>query len=294
MKKKLFILFVIALLINCSDETDVLGTEILPGSTSTQKINHDGLERQYLIYIPNSYNGQSKLPLMINFHGFGGEVNDHLAYTDMRSLADSENFILIYPQGSELGGYSHWNAALNGGDNKSTVDDLGFVEALINLHSDIVNLKRVNAVGYSNGGMMSYALACYKSNLIAAIGSVSGSMLQTDCTPSHSIPLIKLHGTSDSVISYDGNSYYSSVESILGFWINFNKTSTSPVFETVDDNGTTIQKHLYDGGTNESSIEHYKILNGSHVWFDINFEGNNTNELIWNFVSKHDINGLRK
>jgi|TARA_B110000211_G_scaffold128760_1_gene147930 polyhydroxybutyrate depolymerase len=292
--KKILILFVIALLINCSDETDVLGTEILPGSTSTQKINHDGLERQYLIYIPNSYNGQSKLPLMINFHGFGGEVNDHLAYTDMRSLADSENFILIYPQGSELGGYSHWNAALNGGDNKSTVDDLGFVEALINLHSDIVNLKRVYAVGYSNGGMMSYALACYKSNLIAAIGSVSGSMLQTDCTPSHSIPLIKLHGTSDSVISYDGNSYYSSVESILGFWINFNKTSTSPVFETVDDNGTTIQKHLYDGGTNESSIEHYKILNGSHVWFDINFEGNNTNELIWNFVSKHDINGLRK
>ena len=292
--KKILILFVIALLINCSDETDVLGTEILPGYTSTQKINHDGLERQYLIYIPNSYNGQSKLPLMINFHGFGGEVNDHLAYTDMRSLADSENFILIYPQGSELGGYSHWNAALNGGDNKSTVDDLGFVEALINLHSDIVNLKRVYAVGYSNGGMMSYALACYKSNLIAAIGSVSGSMLQTDCTPSHSIPLIKLHGTSDSVISYDGNSYYSSVESILGFWINFNKTSTSPVFETVDDNGTTIQKHLYDGGTNESSIEHYKILNGSHVWFDINFEGNNTNELIWNFVSKHDINGLRK
>ena len=291
--KKIFILFVIALLINCSDETDVLGTEILPGSTSTQKINHDGLERQYLIYIPNSYNGQSKLPLMINFHGFGGEVNDHLAYTDMRSLADSENFILIYPQGSELGGYSHWNAALNRGDNKSTVDDLGFVEALINLHSDIVNLKRVYAVGYSNGGMMSYALACYKSNLIAAIGSVSGSMLQTDCTPSHSIPLIKLHGTSDSVISYDRNSYYSSVESILGFWINFNKTSTSPVFETVDDNGTTIQKHLYDGGTNESSIEHYKILNGSHVWFDINFEGNNTNELIWNFVSKYDINGLR-
>ena len=291
--KKIFILFVIALLINCSDETDVLGTEILPGSTSTQKINHDGLERQYLIYIPNSYNGQSKLPLMINFHGFGGEVNDHLAYTDMRSLADSENFILIYPQGSELGGYSHWNAALNGGDNKSTVDDLGFVEALINLHSDIVNLKRVYAVGYSNGGMMSYALACYKSNLIAAIGSVSGSMLQTDCTPSHSIPLIKLHGTSDSVISYDGYSYHSSVESILGFWINFNKTSTSPVFETVDDNGTTIQKHLYDGGTNESSIEHYKILNGSHVWFDINFEGNNTNELIWNFVSKYDINGLR-
>ena len=50
----------------------------------------------------------------------------------MRSLADSEDFILVYPQGSDLGGSPHWNAALNGGDNKSNTDDLGFVEAIIN------------------------------------------------------------------------------------------------------------------------------------------------------------------
>ena len=202
------------------------GTEILPGTTSTQTINHDGLERQYLMYVPNSFAGQSKFPMMINFHGYGGNASEHMAYADMRSLADSENFILIYPQGSELDGFPHWNAALNGGDNKSSVDDLGFIEALINSHSDIVNLKRVYAVGYSNGGMMSYALACYKSYLIAAIGSVSGSMLQTDCTPSHSIPLIKLHGTTTDY--YDGSEDYNSVESVLDFWINFNKTSTSP------------------------------------------------------------------
>ena len=99
----------------------------------------------------------------------------------MRSTADSENFILVYPQGSDLDGSSHWNAALNGGDNKSDVDDLGFIDALINKLSseNLIDLKRVYAVGYSNGGMMSYALGCYKSNLIAAIGSVSGYMLQS-------------------------------------------------------------------------------------------------------------------
>ena len=158
----------------------------------------------------------------------------------------------------------------------------------------MVDLKRVYAVGFSNGGMMSYALGCYKSNLIAAIGSISGSMLQNDCIPSHSIPLIKLHGTSDSVISYDGVGDYNSVESTLNFWINFNKTNTNPVFKSIVDNGSTIEKYFYGEGTNDVSIEHYKIVNGSHVWFDINFEENNTNELIWNFVSKHDINGLRK
>ena len=292
--KKILIFLLFTLFVNCSDNTDVSGTEILPGTTSTQTINHDGLERQYLIYVPNSYDIQSKFPLMINFHGYGGLANDHMAYTDMRSLADSKNFILIYPQGSELDGYSHWNAAINGGDNKSSADDLGFIETIINTHSEILDLKRVYAFGFSNGGMMSYALGCYKSNLIAAIGSVSGSMLQTDCTPSHPIPLIKLHGTSDVTLPYDGNSDgVISVQNTLDFWINFNKTSSNPEMKSVNDNGTVVEKYLYESGTNDVSIEHYKIINGGHVWFNKNFEGNNTNELIWNFVSKYDINGLR-
>jgi polyhydroxybutyrate depolymerase len=212
----------------------------------------------------------------------------------MRSLADSKNFILIYPQGSELDGYSHWNAAINGGDNKSSVDDLGFIEALINFLSiEYVDSKRVYAFGYSNGGMMSYALACYKSNVIAAIGSVSGSMLQNEeCTPSHSVPLINFHGTSDSVISYDGEGDYNSIESTLNFWTNFNKTNTSPTFKSINDSGKTIEYYSYKNESNQIAVDHYKIINGEHVWFDINFEENNTNELIWNFVSKYDINGL--
>ena len=57
----------------------------------------------------------------------------------------------------------------------------------------------------------------------------------------------------------------------------------------MNDNGKKIEKFQYDQGTNDVSIEHYKIINGGHVWFNNNFEGNNTNEEIWNFVSKYDI-----
>ena len=290
---KKILLFIIPFIITCSNETNSESSEINKG-LSTQTIKHDGEERQYLIYIPNSYDSNSKLPLMINFHGFGGEVNEYIKYTDMRSLADSKNFILVYPQGTKLGGFSHWNAALNGGDNKSNVDDLGFIEALINFLSiEHVDSKRVYAFGFSNGGMMSYALACYKSNMIAAIGSISGSMLQTECTPTHSVPLINFHGTSDSVISYDGIGDYNSIESTLNFWINFNKTNTTPTFKSINDNGKTIEFYSYKNESDQIAVDHYKIINGQHVWFDINFEGNNTNELIWNFVSKYDINGLR-
>tara|TARA_X000000368_G_C23051654_1_gene721707 strand:+ start:1924 stop:2805 length:882 start_codon:yes stop_codon:yes gene_type:complete len=290
---KKLLLFIIPFFITCSTES-VSDSSLINKGLSSQTINHDGLERQYLIYIPNSYDGNSKLPLMINFHGFGGEVNEYINYTDMRSLADSKNFILVYPQGTKLGGFPHWNAALKGGDNKSDADDLGFIEALINFLSiEYVDSKRVYAFGYSNGGMMSYALACYKSNVIAAIGSISGSMLQNEeCTPSHSVPLINFHGTSDSVISYDGTGDYNSIESTLNFWINFNKTNTSPTFKSINDSGKTIEYYSYKNESNQIAVDHYKIINGEHVWFDINFEENNTNELIWNFVSKYDINGL--
>ena len=256
-----------------------------------ETITHNGLERKYIIYTPQGYDGTSKLPLLLNFHGFSGLVGEYMSYTNMTPIADSENFILVYPQGSDLDGSSHWNAALNGGDNKSEVDDLGFIEALINKLSseNLIDTNRVYAVGYSNGGMMSYALACYKSNLISAIGSVSGYMLQTECTPSHSIPLIKFHGTTDY---YDGGGVYNSVDSVLNFWVNFNNTDLDPIINNIDDNGTSIVSYKYKNGDNNVSVEHYKIIGGEHVWFNNDFNGKNTGQLIWDFLSQYDINGL--
>ena len=93
----------------------------------------------------------------------------------MRSLADSENFILVYPQGTLLDGNPHWNAGLESDTNKSDADDFGFVEALIGEISSNYRIDpaRVYSCGYSNGAFFTYALACYHSNKIAAIGSVA-------------------------------------------------------------------------------------------------------------------------
>ena len=293
--KNILVILLLTLFISCSnDEFEKDGYDKDGNSYDgpIETITHNGLERKYIIYTPQGYDGNSKLPLLLNFHGFGGQAGDYMSYSNMRSTADSENFILVYPQGTDLDGSPHWNAALNGGDNKSDVDDLGFIEALINKLSseNLIDLKRVYAVGYSNGGMMSYALACYKSGLISAIGSVSGYMLQTECSPSHSIPLIKLHGTTDY---YDGGGVYNSVESVLNFWVNFNNTDTNPIISNINDNGTSITIYKYENGDNSVSVEHYKIIGGEHVWFNNDFDGKNTGQLIWDFVSKYDIDGLR-
>lgn len=260
-----------------------------------QKIMHNGETRQYLSYIPASYDGSNPAPLMMNFHGFGGSASEFMNEADMRSLAESDTFILVYPQGSCLDGAAHWNPCPVGGDNKSTADDIGFVESMINEISAQYNVdgERMYAAGYSNGGMMAYGLAHYTSERIAAVASVSGAML--DCTGalSHPMPVLHLHGTSDGVLPYDENSYYSSVQSTLDYWIQFNKTLTTPTITSDNRGGMTIEHFVYDQGEHGVAVEHYKYLDGDHVWFTSTFQGQTTAELVWKFVSKFDINGLR-
>jgi len=228
---------------------------------------------------------------MLNFHGFGGSASDYMQEADMRSLAEVDTFILVYPQGSCLDGSSHWNPCPTGGDNKSTADDVGFVESVISEISSQYNvdMERIYAAGYSNGGMMAYGLANYKSDLIAAVASVSGTML--DCTGStnHPMPVVHLHGTSDGVVSYNGSTDWNSVQSTLDHWINFNNTDLTPTI-TSDNN---IERYVYAQGDSSVSVEHYKFIGGEHVWFSATFQDQNTSELVWNFVSRYDINGLR-
>ena len=247
------------------------------------------------MYIPDSYDGVSTIPLVLNFHGFGESASDFMNSADMRTVSESNTFILVYPQGSCLNGSSHWNACPIGGDNKSDSDDFGFVESIISEISSQYNfdLERVYAAGYSNGGMMAYGLANYKSDLIAAVASVSGVMLDCIGSTSHPMPVVHLHGTSDNVIPFNGGNGWYSVQKTLDHWINFNNTTSTPTVSIDGSEGITIEHYVYDEGNNSVFVEHYKYIGGNHVWFSSTFQGLNTSELIWNFMSRYDINGLR-
>ena len=264
-------------------------------NTNAQTLVHDGLNREYIIYVPNSYNGTSAVPLLLNFHGFGGSASQFINDADMRAEAEANSFILVYPQGSCLNGASHWNPCPIDGDNKSTADDVGFVEAMISEISSQYNLdmERIYAAGYSNGGMMAYGLANYKSDLIAAVASVSGTMLNCTGPTSHPMPVIHLHGTSDGVVSYNGSNDWNSVQSTLDYWTSFNNTISTPTINTDNTGGMTIEHYVYSQGDNSVSVEHYKYIGGDHVWFNELYQGQNASNLVWSFMSKYDINGLR-
>ena len=285
----------ILLVSSCGKNDKLTNSGPSHSNTNAQIIVHDGNEREYIVYIPESYDGTSAVPLMLNFHGFGGNATDFMNYADMRSISDSDPFILVYPQGSIANGATHWNPCPVGADNKSTADDLGFIESLINEITSQYNINnaRVYAAGYSNGGMMAYGLAHYKSELIAAVASVSGVML--DCTGSteHPMPIVHLHGTSDAVLPYNGSSFYPSTQNTLDYWIQFNNTNTTPTTNSDNSDGMTIEHYAYDQGDRSVSVEHYKYIGGDHIWFTSTFQGHNASELVWNFVSRYDLNGLR-
>jgi polyhydroxybutyrate depolymerase len=270
--------------------------EMLPGAQSpgTFRVNvtHDGLQREALVFVPDTYDAQADTPLVLNFHGFGGYAEAHMAWGDLRDQAEVSGGLLVYPQGSDLDGEPHWNASLPGGDNKSTADDFGFIEALLETigQSYPFDTGRVSAVGYSNGGMMAMGLACLRSELIASAGSVSGSMLDAGCELAHPVAVITLHGTDDDVIPYEGGGGYLSAQATVDYWTGANGTDAAdPV--TLTDGGTNIEYWAHEGGEDGRAVHHYRVDGGGHVWLEFEVDGRSANDRIWEFLTAYSVDG---
>ena len=112
------------------------------------------------------------------------------------------------------------------------------------------------------------------------------------CNPTHPTSLISFNGTSDFERPYNGMDYMSSVNEILNYWVEFNDTDSIPIITSFQSSGLETEHYIYESGLNNVSIEHYKFINGGHHWFEMDDDGLNIDEIIWNFVSKYDLNGL--
>ena len=296
-KNFLFFFILSTFIISCeSEDTAQVDEDGIITGLQTKTFSHDNVNRNYLIYIPDSYDSEIDYPLMFLFHGFGGIASQFINTADMRDLAESNNFIVVYPQGLDLGGTgSHWNCSNPSADNKSDVDDIGFIENLIDqliVDYPVIDSKRIYAAGYSNGGFMSYYLAC-NSKKFAAIGSVAGTMLDDSyqsCNANFPTAMINIHGTNDFDVPYDGNTYYPSIPEVVDWWKNFNNTPNEDLLTNQDG---SIEQYKYYNDAGDIYVEHIKIIGGDHYWDDkLNYNGKNTSGLIWEFVSNYNIDGI--
>ncbi len=275
------------------------------GTTSTNSFMHNGIIRTYITYVPPSYSASNPASLVLNFHGRGSNATQQYYYGDFRAIADTAGFIVVHPEGTVHQGTTHWN--VGGPVLGSSVDDLGFTNALLDtlLNQFNINTNRIYSTGMSNGGYMSFHLACQLSYRIAAVASVTGSMTPytyNSCNPIHPTPIMQIHGTLDPTVPYNGDSWTKSIDEVAEYWANFNNCNTNPDINDIPNTNlidqSTVKQYVYNNGDNGSTVEHFKVIGGGHTWpgFGVALTGTNydieASIEIWRFFSQYDLNTL--
>lgn len=185
------------------------------------------------------------------------------------SIADTANFIIAHPEGTTIFGSQFWNTGI-----LASPDDVLFTGRMIDLLQSkyTIDFASVYSCGMSNGGIMSYYLACNLPNRIAAIASVTGSMFNSwyqGCVPGRPFPVMEIHGTADNIVPYAGNTDFSPVDSVIKKWVLHNNCNPAVTFLVPDVNtqdNSTVINYRYSGGTSGSSVELYKVIGGGHSW----------------------------
>ena len=274
----------------------------------------DGRKRTLRVYVPSGH--EEPLPVVLVLHGGGGTGGgmEWLTRRGFNRIADRDGAIVVYPDGIDHG----WNdgRSANRSATDAAVDDLGFLRALPRelaaLHP--VDRARLYVTGISNGGMMSYRLACDAAGVFAAAAPVAANMaveLEGRCHPARTIPLLIMNGVDDPIMPWKGGPIrvlwmtrgnVLSSEDTAARWLALDRCGTlepQPLIEAVPADGTSAAPRLArcaDGG----EVRLYEIRGGGHAWpkgepylgpriIGRVSQALDANETIWTFFRQHAL-----
>lgn len=233
-----------------------------------------GLDRTYRARLPAGYDGSPR-PLVIVLHGGFGSGQQIEMGSGMNPIADREGFVVAYPDGfvatTPIGAVSSWNGGECCGPAQTQgVDDVGFLTAVVDrLEADAcIDTDRVYFTGMSNGGIMSYRMACERAERIAAFAPVAGTNSFPACAPARPVALFHVHGTADANVPYEGGTgcgagmvQTAPIVDVVASWATTNGCTgaSSVVFQEGD--GTCVSS-----GTCAADTVLCSIANGNHSW----------------------------
>ena len=279
--------------------------------SNTQKCSftHNNIIREYYIYIPSSYTPSSNAPLMFVLHGYGSSATDIMFYSSFQNLAEEDSYIIVYPQGSLLNGVTHWHVGgLTIGPTPISAllnsfkyfffptNDVDFIETIIELVDNeyFINNERIYSTGMSNGGYMSYHLAC-NTNLFAAVASVSGSMTPetyNNCSPTNATSILQIHGLQDFTVPYNGLPWSKTIPEVMGYWSEYNNCNEDPLSSITDlSDGSYIYFDSYQNCSNTVGVNLISHSTMGHTWPSINNHSMSATAEVWSFFKDYDLNG---
>lgn len=172
-------------------------------------------ERPARVVFPTAHDGTTELPLVVLLHGYGANSSVQNLYFQLTNRARTRGFYVLLADGTEdAGGSQFWNATdaccdLGG----AGVDDVGYLTGLLDEAEAAlpIDADRIYFLGHSNGGFMSYRMACEIGERIAAIASLAGSDFEADdtCVPTRAPSVLQIHGTADDTIAFTGGTIVS-------------------------------------------------------------------------------------
>ena len=227
--------------------------------------------RKYLLHVPKSYNPANPISLVISLHGFIETPAHQMKVSHWNDLADEYGFIVVYPMGT--GFPLRWGTPSWAGDGGQALRDVKFISDMIDKIEGEYNIDktRIYANGLSNGGGMSFLLACKLSDRIAAIGGVAGAYSTPfdECNPSRPVPVIAFHGDADPIVPYQGGTRrppgfsLPAVSDWIAGWAKHNRCNTPPVELPANGEVSGIR---YTNCAQNADVDFYAVHGGGHSW----------------------------
>jgi polyhydroxybutyrate depolymerase len=276
------------------------------------RLRHGGLERMALIHVPRSWKPGQPTPLVMALHGGGGgalyQADD--ANYGLISKAESAGFIAVFPNGispARSGMLATWNA---GGccarARDQNIDDVGFLRAVLrDVQQRIeVDVRRVHAIGMSNGAMMAYRLACEASDVFSGIMAVAGTDNTGRCNPGRPVPVLHIHALDDDRVLFNGGAGkafrdealvtdFVSVPDTISRWVRLNHAGTTPR-RVLSVTGAWCD--LHEAGADGAPVQLCVTSSGGHSWpgggkrrGEAPSNAIHANDVMWEFFS-----GLRR
>ncbi len=238
--------------------------------------------RPFTLFTPTSYQEGTPMPLVILLHGYGASGDIQEAYFQVQPLAEEKGFLYVHPDGTKNQvGDQFWNATDACCSFGSTVDDVSYITGIIDQVSAErdVDPKRIYVMGHSNGGFMSYRMACELSGRVAAIASLAGATFDdpTKCAPDHPVSVLQVHGTADGTIAYEGgatpviNATFPGAVQSVTTWAGYDGCDTTPkatgtTFDLeVNLAGEETSVQAFDGCPDGIAVELWTIDGGAHI-----------------------------
>jgi polyhydroxybutyrate depolymerase len=249
-------------------------------------IRFGGRDRTYIVHVPR---GSGEFPVLIAYHGGGGEAQGFKDYAGLDAIADRERFIVVYPNGT--GPLPNRLLTFNGGGccayaRERNIDDVGFTMAMLDdlAKKTSFDHKRIYATGHSNGAIMAYRLATERADRIAAVVAVAGAMSVTEFAPSRPVAVMHIHSVDDPRALYEGGvgppfpgtnnrETHQPVQKGLDQWVGIADCGPSPAIAEerrgrpgASDAAHTATKLVWSNCKGNVEIVHWKITGAGHAW----------------------------